>query len=82
MFTFVGASLLALFWTLEYVFTRDNVDILPHTGLVCLWLIGVAITFVSAMLLLQMAGRLSLGRRSHSAALNQIRQQRDAHSVI
>ena len=58
LFTFVGASALALAWTIEYVFVRDGMDIFPRVGLVTLWIIGLATACLSTMLVLQMAGRL------------------------
>jgi hypothetical protein len=58
LFTFVGASVLALGWTIGYVFVRDGMDFLPRLGLVILWLVGLATAGLSTMLLLQMAGRL------------------------
>ena len=32
LLTFVGASVLALGWTIGYVFVRDGIDVLPRTG--------------------------------------------------
>jgi hypothetical protein len=58
LLTFVGASVLALGWTIGYVFVRDGIDVLPRTGLVIMWLVGVGIAGLSAMLVLQMVGRL------------------------
>jgi len=58
LFTFVGASLLALGWTIEYVFVRDGVAVLPRIGLVTVWLVGLATAGLSTVLVLQMAERL------------------------
>ena len=58
LFTFVGASVLALGWTIGYVFVRDGVDVLPRLGLVTVWLVGLTTAGLSTMLVLQMVGHL------------------------
>lgn len=58
LLTFVGASLLALGWTADYVFVHANVAIASRFGLAVLWLVGVAAAGLSTVLVLQMAGRL------------------------
>jgi hypothetical protein len=58
LLTFVGASVLALAWTIGYVFLRDGVGAAPRTGLVVLWLFGLAAAGLSTTLVLQLAGRL------------------------
>ncbi len=58
LLTFVGASLLALAWTIGYVFVRDDVPTFPRIGLASLWILGLAATGLSTMLVLQMADRL------------------------
>jgi len=60
LLTFVGASLLALAWTAGYVYAGAGVGMLPRLGLIVVWLAGLSTTGVSTMLLLQMAGRLSV----------------------
>ncbi len=60
LLTFVGASLLALAWTASYVFEEAPVGSLARVGLVVVWLIGLSTSGLSTMLLLQMAGRLSV----------------------
>jgi hypothetical protein len=60
LLTFVGASLLALAWTAGYVYTGAGVSGLPRLGLVVVWLMGLSTSGLSTMLLLQMAGRLSV----------------------
>jgi hypothetical protein len=58
LFTFVGASLLALGWTFGYVYLRGGVGVVPRVGLVVLWLVGLVNAALSTMLVLQMSGRL------------------------
>jgi hypothetical protein len=61
LLTFVGASVLALAWTVGFVFLRGGVPAGPHMGMVVLWLFGLAATGLSTTLVLQMAGRLPGG---------------------
>jgi hypothetical protein len=58
LLTFVGAELLALAWTIGYVFARDDVPVFPRLGLASLWVLGLAAAGLSTMLVLQMADRL------------------------
>lgn len=58
LFTFVGMSVLALGWTMWYVFVRGGMGILPRLGLMAVWLVGLATAGVSTVLVLQMAGCL------------------------
>jgi hypothetical protein len=58
LLTFVGASTLALAWTIGYVFARDDVAAFSHFGLASLWILGLAATGLSTMLVLQMTDRL------------------------
>lgn len=58
LLTFVGASLLALGWTADFVFAHSGIGVVQRLGLVILWFVGLAATGLSTMLVLQMAGRL------------------------
>ncbi|QFZ18753.1 hypothetical protein [Saccharothrix syringae] len=58
LLTFVGAGALALAWVSGYVFAGGNVAVLARCGLVAIWLSGLVTTGLSAVLVLQMSGRL------------------------
>lgn len=60
LLTFVGASVLALSWTAGYVFVRDGLAVVPRVGLVVLWVLGLAASGLSTVLVLQMTGRVSV----------------------
>ncbi len=62
LLTFVGASILSLGWTIGYVFLHDSAAALERIALIILWLVGLAAAGLSAMLILQMAGRLPVRR--------------------
>lgn len=57
---FVGSSVLALGWTFSYVFLQSRILNLPYASLILLWFLGLTVTILSTVLLLQMAGKLSL----------------------
>lgn len=58
LFTFTGASVLALAWTTGYVFGRHGVSVLARLGLGALWVLGLAAAVSCTVLVLQMANRL------------------------
>jgi hypothetical protein len=60
LLTFVGASVLSLAWTFGHAFMRDGISLAPKAGLIALWLLGLAVTGLSAALVLQMAGKLPI----------------------
>jgi hypothetical protein len=63
LLTFVATSVLALCWTFGYVFGRDDVEAWPRIGLVTAWILGIAATVFSTVLLLRMAQRATLRGR-------------------
>jgi hypothetical protein len=58
LLTFVGASVLALAWTVDFVFAGGGMAVIQRIGLELLWFVGLGTAGLSTMLLLQMAGRL------------------------
>ena len=58
LFTFAGASVLALGWTAGYVFGRHGVPVLERLGLGAFWIVGLAAAASCVVLVLQMANRL------------------------
>lgn len=60
LLAFVGASVLGLASTTGYVFAHGGIAVAPRLGLVLLWLVGLATAGLSAVLVLQMSGRLPL----------------------
>ncbi|MGC4807135.1 hypothetical protein [Micromonospora sp. DT233] len=60
LLTFVATSVFALGWTVGHVFLRDHVATAPRIGLAVVWVLGLAATVLSAVLVLQMAGRISV----------------------
>jgi hypothetical protein len=61
LLSFVGASALALGWTVGYVFMRDGVAVFSRAGLVALWLVGLAAAGLSMLLVFQKADWLPAG---------------------
>lgn len=57
--TFVGASLLSLTWSLAYVLTCSGMTTMAKIGLIAVWSMGLTITGLSVVLLLQRSGRLT-----------------------
>jgi hypothetical protein len=66
LFTFAGASVLALGWTAGYVFGDNPAQ---RAGLILVWFVGVATAGLCVMLIMQMAGRLP-ARRWEQAGLS------------
>ncbi|MFC6091606.1 hypothetical protein [Saccharothrix lopnurensis] len=58
LFTFAGASVLALGWTTGYVFGRHGVQTLARFGLGAFWVLGVAAALSCVVFVLQMNNRL------------------------
>lgn len=58
LLTFVGTSVLALGWTTAFVFTNAAMTVAGHVGLILTWTVASATSGLSAILILQMAGRL------------------------
>jgi hypothetical protein len=59
LLTYAGASLLALTWTFSFIFLREGLSSVPRIGLAVLWLLGLVISGLSTVLVLQMAGRIA-----------------------
>ncbi|MFJ6674667.1 hypothetical protein ACIQMJ_26515 [Actinosynnema sp. NPDC091369] len=58
LFTFAGASVLALGWAAGYVFGRHGVEVPARLGLGAFWLVGLAAAVACVVLVLQMTNRM------------------------
>jgi hypothetical protein len=58
LLTYTGASLLALAWTFSVIVLRGGLSLGSRMGLGTCWLLGLAATVLSTMLVLQMANRV------------------------